>query len=641
MNRPFSSIRMNKFAPLALVLASALIAVACYLSALHYPFVSDDSGYVTQNAKLAGLHLPELWRLFTEPYNDFAEFLPLRELSYWFDLTLFGLNPAAFRVHNIILYLLSLPLLYATTLGVWRYFRPSDAAAPWAAAAVTALFALHPALVEPVVWISGRKYVLPNFFALLALWFAVSARREYVLYAPYAVAALIAFVAVTLSKSSYITVVFVIALLWLIFWRDTKTSERRLSQLGWSVAIMFVTLLLVLLFIVTARGYIADSGGAAPVFEVEAVTRSLAVLGWLARLALSPENRHYLYPVLEDNYFPVMVALGAAVLAAILFGFVMLLRKRSLEGFALISFFLLSLPYLQLIPYAPPSLVQDRFLALAVWPVMLLVVALVWRLRPMLRAAILLVIALAWGFQVAERPRDWSSFAKLVDIDVQSFPEYSMPAMYKVDNLLSQGALLDAEATANSIKVPEIRSNMIKLVKAHQAVISSNLTSDPHDAMSSLLDFSLDLQQIPDQARWNASIGIIWRINRKYLEYEWRKLIGRFPDDMSLRYNAATSLLGIRKYEEAALHLRTAIGSQRLPESLRGAAFKNLGIALLNSGHAVEAEAALRTALEQTPSDLSAYCSLAKVYRQTGRVNEAVRADADCNSRVPNAGAVP
>src|ERR1039457_5506149 len=121
MNLTLSLVRMRQLAPLLLVLVSAVVAVAAYLQALNFPFVLDDIAYINWNTKLTGLHLSELWRLFTEPYNDFSEFLPLRDLSYWFDITLFGLNSAAFRVHNIILYLLCLPLVYATTLGLWRY----------------------------------------------------------------------------------------------------------------------------------------------------------------------------------------------------------------------------------------------------------------------------------------------------------------------------------------------------------------------------------------------------------------------------------------------------------------------------------------------------------------------------------------
>jgi hypothetical protein len=535
-------VRTRQFAPLIMVLLSAAVAVAVYLQTLHYPFISDDSGYLTDNPKLAGLHLTELWRLFTEPYNDFSEFLPLRELSYWFDLTLFGLNPTEFRVHNIILYLLCLPLVYVTTMSLWRYFRPADASgAPWAAAAVTALFALHPALVESVVWISGRKYVLPNLFAMLALWLAVNARREYGLSAPHASAALAAFVAMMLAKSSYVAVAPIIALLWLMFWHDVPAVNRRRAQLLWPLAILFLAGLLVVIFIAT-------SIGREPVyFAVEAVTRSLAVLGWLLRLAVTPENRHFFYPVFEDIYFPAMVALGGAVLIMTAAGLVMLLRKRSLEGFALVAFLLLCMPYMQLIPHAPPSLASDRFLALAAWPIVLLIVGLAWRLNAVPRAILLLVIALSWGFQTMERSHDWRSYETLVDTDLRAFPGYSMPAMYKTDIQLSQKLIPEAAKTAAGITMPEVKNSMIKLVKAHQAVSDSIVTGDPHYAMESLVDFAGDLKQFPAQAQWNTSLKIIWRINRKYLEFEWQKLARYFPDDVLVQNNAEASLSNIRK----------------------------------------------------------------------------------------------
>ena len=105
---------------------------------------------------------------------------------------------------------------------------------------------------------------------------------------------------------------------------------------------------------------------------------------------------------METPYFPVMVTLGVAVLAAGMAGIAMFLRRRSLEGFVLAVFLLLCLPYMQLIPYAPPSLVSDRFLALAVWPAVLLIVLLAWRLQPIPRVALLLAIALSWSVQTIE-----------------------------------------------------------------------------------------------------------------------------------------------------------------------------------------------------------------------------------------------
>ena len=437
---------------------------------------------------------------------------------------------------------MSLPLVYATTLGLWRYFRPADtASAAWAAAVVTALFALHPALVESVVWISGRKYVLPNLFAMLALWLAVNARREHGLSVPHAIAALLAFAAMMLAKTSYVAVAPIIALLWLMFWHDVPAVNRRRAQLLWPLAILFLAGLLVVIFIAT-------SIGREPVyFAVEAVTRSLAVLGWLIRLAVTPESRHYFYPVFEDIYFPAMVALGGAVLIMSAVGLVMLLRKRSLEGFALIAFLLLCIPYMQLLPYAPPSLVSDRFLALATWPIVLLIVALVWRLNAVPRLSLFLMIALLWGFQTLERSHDWRSYETLVDADLRAFPGYSMPAMYKADIQLSQKLISEAAETAASITMPEVRNTMIKLVKAHQAVSDSISTGDPRHAMESLVDFAGDLQQFPAQAQWNTSLKVIWRINRKYLEFEWQKLARYFPDDVLVQYNAGASLSSIRK----------------------------------------------------------------------------------------------
>ena len=661
MNPHFSIARMRQFAPLALVLLSAVIAVGAYLQALDYLFISDDKVYLTDNTKLAELPLTELWRLFTEPYNTVFEFLPLRTLSYWFDMALFGLNPSAFRIHNILLYLLCLLLVYATTLSIWRYFRPAYAAnAPWAAAAVTALFALHPALVESVVWISGRKYVLPNMFSMLALWLAVKARQEHGLSAPHTAAALMAFVAVMLSKASYVAVAPVIAMLWVLFWldiqtsipvatktrkakgREVKTQEakahevhcRHYSLLLWPLAILLLAALLTMIFIASNKGF----DRIPPYYGIEAVTRTLAVLGWLARLAVSPENRHFFYPVFEDPYLPAMITLGVAVLSASVVGGVMLLRKRSLECFALLAFLLLCMPYLQLIPHGAPSLVSDRYLALAVWPVILLIVALSWRLKPVPRTALLLAIALPWGFQTIERPRDWRSNETLIDADLRAYPGYYMPAFKKIMGIqLPQGLVREASETANSITIPELRNIMIKLIKVDHAVhVDAVATGKPQEAMNMLLGLELDLQQVPVQAKWNSPIKHLWAKTRSGLTMEWHSLAERFPDDVSVRYTAGLSLLNFHKYKEAALHLHAATESQHLPESVRGAAFYNLGFALMNSGHVAEAEAPLRAALEQSTPDMGAYCLLSEVYKYTNRLEEAARAEADCRSHFPN-----
>ncbi len=618
---------MRRLAPLALVLVSSAIAVGAYLQALDTQFIGDDAGYIPNNPKLIGLRFVELWRLLVEPFNTFAEFLPLRELSFWFDITLFGMNPAAFRIHNIILYLLCLPLVYATTLSLWRYFRPADAAsAAWAAAAVSALFALHPTLVEPVVWISGRKYLLPNLFAMLALWFALSARREHGLSPAHAAAALVALVAMMLSKTSYFPVAAIIALLWVMFWRDIPSPERRRSLLLWPLAMLLLAAFLLLIFIASST-----KGRLPFYFGIETVTRTLAVLGWLARLAVSPESRHFYYPVFEDPYLPVMAALGVAVVAAAAWGGVMLLRRRSLAGFALVAFLLLCLPYLQLIPYSAPTLVSDRFLALALWPGMLLVVSLAWRLKPVPRTVLLLVIALPLVLQTIERSRDWRSHEALADADFRAHPGHCISTLYKITAVQSLSGFRDEYAAANSITDPECRNIMIMSVRATYAVyVKAVSTSNPREAMTLLWDLGLQLKQPPVQARWNLPMNFIWGKAKHMLDRDWEYLAAQFPDDETVHYNAGLWLLSENQYEYAAIPLRAAIESQRLPQSVRGTAYKNLALALMNAGHIAEAEAPLRAALEQSPPDMRAHCLLSEVYKQTKRFEEAARAAAKC-----------
>lgn len=627
----------SRLAPPLLVLVGAAIAVVAYLQAFNYPFNFDDAIHVTENTKLAELRLGELWRLLVEPYNRYSEFLPLRDLSFWFDITLFGLNPSAFRMHNILLYLLCLPVTYGTTLSLWCYFRPADAAsAPWAAAAVTALFAVHPVLVESVVWVSGRKYALPNLFSMLTLWFAVKVKREQGFSPRYAAAALVAFVAVMLSKASYFTVAPVVALLWVMFWRDIPIPNRRRSLLLWPAAILLLAAFLLLIFIASSR--VADSSERVPLyFGIEVIPRTLAVLGWLARLAVSPEGRHFIYPVFEDPWFPAMVAAGVAVLASAAWGMVMLLRRRSLEGFALAAFALLCIPYLQLIPYGAPSLVSDRYLAFAAWSAILLLVALVWRLKPAPRTILLFIIALPLACQTAVRTRDWRSFDALVDADLHAFPGHYAPAFQKVLWVqLQSGLNRSAAETARNVTDLQARSIMMGLIHADYAVrVKSALSGNPQEAMGLLLKLGDALKKPPVQAKWNANMLHVYRISQRALHRQWIYLAERFPDDALVHYNTGLWMLGIHKDEYALGYLRTAVESQHLPAPVRGAAFKSLGLALINSGHVAEAEAPLRAALAQQPPDTYASCLLSEVYKQTRRFEEAARAGANCPKFLP------
>ncbi|MCS7046854.1 MAG: hypothetical protein NZO58_10900 [Gemmataceae bacterium] len=126
-----------------------------------FAFVNfDDYDYIVDNPHVSeGLTWPNLrWAFFSFHHYNWH---PLTWLSLQLDCQLFGLAPRGFHAVNVALHTVNALLLYWLLRGA--------TGAVWRAAAVAALFAVHPLRVESVAWITERKDVLSTFFFLAAL----------------------------------------------------------------------------------------------------------------------------------------------------------------------------------------------------------------------------------------------------------------------------------------------------------------------------------------------------------------------------------------------------------------------------------------------------------------------------------------
>jgi tetratricopeptide (TPR) repeat protein len=139
----------------------ALITLLVYLPAARDGFVNyDDQDYVTENSVVQkGLTWTGIKWAFTTSHA--SNWHPLTWLSHMADCELFGLNPGAHHLINVLFHTTNAVLL------LLLLFRLTGAL--WPSAFVAALFAWHPLHVESVAWISERKDVLSMFFALLTL----------------------------------------------------------------------------------------------------------------------------------------------------------------------------------------------------------------------------------------------------------------------------------------------------------------------------------------------------------------------------------------------------------------------------------------------------------------------------------------
>ncbi|MGH0033810.1 MAG: hypothetical protein ACQGVK_02140 [Myxococcota bacterium] len=145
-------------------IASALVVVggALYLPVLGHEFVGwDDPIFFEKNPALAkGLSLDGLeWALTS---TRAANWLPVTRLTLLLDHDLHGLDPTGVHAQNLAFHLASGVLLFLAGLRM--------TGRPFAAAALAAIFLLHPLNVESVAWASERKGMVSGFFWMLGLW---------------------------------------------------------------------------------------------------------------------------------------------------------------------------------------------------------------------------------------------------------------------------------------------------------------------------------------------------------------------------------------------------------------------------------------------------------------------------------------
>ncbi len=121
----------------------------------------DDVDYITQNHLIQDVNFTNIKSIFLSPYN--GNYAPLHILSYMLDYKIWGLNPAAFKVINVLQHAVSSLIFYRLLLRLGLTNVQSFIA--------SLFFAIHPVQVESVAWASQRKNTLSMLFFLTA-WFS-------------------------------------------------------------------------------------------------------------------------------------------------------------------------------------------------------------------------------------------------------------------------------------------------------------------------------------------------------------------------------------------------------------------------------------------------------------------------------------
>lgn len=195
--------------------AIALATFVCYAPSLTLGFTNwDDNRYVTENPLIRDLAPAGLLRMFSTPHE--VNYHPLALLTYALEFRIFGLEPLAYHLTNLLFHVANAVLLLLLILLLTRRLFP--------AVLTSLLWGLHPFHVESVTWVAERRDVLFTFFCLASLIVYLRGRD-----APHpswrGPASLALFVLACLSKAMAVTLPAVLLLLEYHRAKDARPRE--------------------------------------------------------------------------------------------------------------------------------------------------------------------------------------------------------------------------------------------------------------------------------------------------------------------------------------------------------------------------------------------------------------------------------
>jgi tetratricopeptide (TPR) repeat protein len=553
-------------------------AFAAYWNALTVPFVFDDS-----NAIIVNPSIRHLWPLTAvlHPPGTHAETVggrPILNLTLALNYALGGLDVRTYHVFNVAVHaLVALALLALVQLTLRQRAlrrRFGDDALPLAFA-VALLWVVHPLQTECVTYIVQRAESMCALCYLLTIY-GVGRAAEPGAPARWSALAVGACLVGMATKEVMVTAPLVALLYDRTFvagsFREAWHARRRLYL---ALAATWILLFALVLDAARQRGHSDFQGITVPAYLL---TQVGALVHYL-RLAIWP------HPLVFDYgnatvQSPLAVLPQAVVLAALLAGTAVALRRWPALGFVGAWFFVILGPTSSLLPVATQTIAERRMYLPVAAPLALAAAGL-YALGGRRALAFVGVWAVALGIVTARRNEDYRTAVGL----------WTDTVAKRADNPrahLNLGvALFDADRPGDARAQYE---EALRLKPGY---------TEAHDDLAVTLVALGD----PDDAIPHFEAALRIR-----------------PDFASAHYNYAQALAGMNRLDDAVAQYEEALRIQ--PDYVE--AHNGLGRVLVLAGRAADAEPHFRDAIRLAPDYAPAFNNLANVLVMLGRPAEAV-----------------
>jgi tetratricopeptide (TPR) repeat protein len=584
------------------------LTIFAYSNAVRGKFVYDDNFQIVKNPLIQ--HSQYFWQAMTSDVWAFKGEREEARSNYWrpvfvallaLDYKLFGLDPTGWHFVNIIAHLLVTLLVYRMLVVLQL--------GPAICAAITWIFATHPAHVQSVTWISGAPDVLMSVFLLGSFLFYMRVRRRPSWFNRGAALAL--FAIALLSKEAAITFPAIIFLTEFTLSKgERKASKPALITAGkmclpfLAGAVLFVLVRYLLIHVM--RSLIPNAPGLATVL----LTIPSMLLFYLKQIVFPFElgPHHGLRYVDSSNIAFANFLLPFVLIGSAAWAMAFLIRRNKAYSIGLIWFLMPLLPVLDARIFPPEMLVQDRYLYL-----------------PMIGLLIILAVGvseLASRFAPDKPLKIWSgkfpvTRAGLIACSIGLVLAITLAGMTRRYNpvwgdgiaLYEHGVRVDpTSATAYS-----------ELGSEYQ---SAGRLADARAALTKALEIR------PDLTSANTSMGVVARQERRYDEAEryLKRVLEVYPDN-----DVAREQLGLAYQEQGKLNEALALfdeGRRLMPYK---ADTYTVNIAVLHKlgNRDAEAQAELESLIPQLssstdPDVLKAWWYLGELYRQQGKASDSM-----------------
>ncbi len=395
-----------------------LVILATFISmfpTLKNEFVNwDDIIYVMNNDLIKSFSTDNLWKIFSSFYM--GNYHPLPILSFSFDYALFEMDPFGYHLHNLILHLVNVILVY---YFVWLVLGKQMIPALF----VALLFGIHPMHVESVAWISERKDLLYTAWFLIGLitylFYIKTSKKKYYFWT------LAAFLFSLLSKAQAVTFPLVLLLLDYIF-------SRKFTRMAILEKIPFFLLSLIFGLIAIFAQEADNALNPVGVTWIEALffgqySFVVYIFKFLFPVHLSALHG---YPLTAEGSAPYYIYLSTLIFIIAAFVIYKTWQTRKYVAFGILFFLFTIFPVLQFLPVGQ-AIVAERYTYIPYIGLSILAVSLIFDLSKRIVSKNtryfldFLFIAALFVFMVVtwERSKTWKDSDALWTDVIEKYPE--------------------------------------------------------------------------------------------------------------------------------------------------------------------------------------------------------------------------